>query len=127
MLAGFGQAEIYVITHRDNPIQALNPSQVRDLYLARNQNVIGDKNVIIYDRSDLELRQRFIEKVVGMNVRQFDAYWARLIFAGRVLPLSEAAQGSELLTGIDDNINAIGYTDEKPSSNTIKTLLVINE
>jgi hypothetical protein len=127
LFANFCQAEIYVVTHRDNPAQSLNANEVRDLYLARSQSLPSGESVIVYEGAEADLRSRFIRLALGMRVRQFDAYWARLIFAGRVLPLKLAKQESELFTHLANNVHAIGYSDNRPQSDVLKTLLVINE
>jgi len=127
LLGSFCRAEIYVVTHRDNPVQTVAINDIRDLYLARRQSLPNGESATVYDRADTELRSRFIQAVLGMRVRQFDAYWARLIFAGRVLPLSLAEQESELLNHLSNNIHAIGYTEQPPQNQSLKTLLVINE
>jgi hypothetical protein len=127
LFAGFCRADIYVVTHRNNPVQTLNVNELRDLYLARSQSLpIGEK-ATVYERKEAELRSRFIRSVLGMRERQFDAYWARLVFAGRVLPLNLAEQENELFVHLANNIHAIGYTDRSPQSESLKTLLIIHE
>lgn len=126
-LSGFCHAEIYVITHRDNPVHSISEDQLKDLYLGRSQALENGENAIIYEGVDDELRAQFIRLALGMRVRQFDAYWARLVFAGRVLPLSLVKQDAQLLDHISNNIYAIGYTNSVPLSESVKTLLVINE
>lgn len=127
LLVNNGRAEIYVVAHQSNPLQTLDREQLRDLYLSRSNDLNTDQPLSVYDRNIEGLRQRFIENIVGMNVRQFDAYWARLIFAGRVLPLNEAGLDVELFKNLEKDKYAIGYTDQKPSSPQFKTLLVVNE
>ena len=126
-LSGLCRADIYVITHRDNPVQSMNETQLKDLYLARSQTFPNGESAIIYEAGYDELRARFIRLALGMRVRQFDAYWARLVFAGRVLPLNNVQQEAQLFTYISNSINAIGYTRSVPLSEPVKTLLVINE
>ncbi|MFY0640138.1 MAG: hypothetical protein JXR16_03755 [Bermanella sp.] len=126
-LSGFCRAEIHVVTHRDNPVHSISENQLRDLYLARSQTIENGVNATIYEGGGDELRARFIRLALGMRVRQFDAYWARLVFAGRMLPLNKTNKESELFTQLENNIHAIGYTDRAPQSQTLKTLLVINE
>lgn len=125
LLGSLCQADIYVVTHRDNPVEALARQEVKDLYLARRRAFKHGETAIVYDREDAALRERFIQSLVGMNVRQFDAYWARLVFAGRVLPLGKAEQDAELLQNLSDEVHAIGYLDQAPESPDFKTLLVI--
>lgn len=127
LFTGFCRADIYVITHRDNPVQSINETQLKDLYLARSQTFPNGESAIIYEAGDDELRARFIRLALGMRVRQFDAYWARLVFAGRVLPLNNVQQEAQLLDHISNNIYAIGYIDTLASAGLLKTLLVIQE
>lgn len=127
LLINISQADIYVIAHRDSAIETLDKHQVRDLYLSRSQNIAGISDITLFDRADADLRERFVQSIVGMSVRQFDAYWARLVFAGRVLPLSEAAENEELLRELKSNSNALGYMDNKPTSPRVKILLVVSE
>lgn len=125
-LSNTGQAEIYVITHQDNPLNSLNAEQLRDLYLSRTVELNVDKSITVYDRSVENLREKFIQEAIGMNVRQYDAYWARLIFAGRVLPLNDVGEDYELLRELKKEKYAVSYSDKKPLSKEFKTLLVIN-
>jgi len=127
LFTGFCRADIYVITHRDNPVKTLSNDQLRDLYLARSQSLPNGDDATIYEGGEADLRARFILNALGMRERQFDAYWARLIFAGRVLPLKTVDQESELMSHLSNNTHAIGYTDRLPESDSVKTLLVINE
>lgn len=127
LLSTFAGADIYVVANRDNPTEELAVQQVRDLYLARLRAFEDGSAVRVYDREDNRLRQRFLDALVGMNPRQFDAYWARLVFAGRVLPLGKAEPDEKLLLIVAEDINAIGYVDQPPASEKIKTLLIIND
>jgi ABC-type phosphate transport system substrate-binding protein len=127
LFTGFCRADIYVVTHRDNPVQALSHDQLRDLYLARSQSLPNGEGATIYESGEADLRARFILSALSMRERQFDAYWARLVFAGRVLPLKTVDQESELMSHLSNNTHAIGYTDGLPESDSVKTLLVINE
>lgn len=125
LLSSLCQADIYVVTHRDNPVEALAEHEVKDLYLARSRAFEHGETAKVYDRSNQALRERFVQSLLGMKVRQFDAYWARLVFAGRVLPLGKAEQDAELLQSISEDVHAIGYLEHAPSSADFKTLLVI--
>ncbi len=125
LLASLSQADIYVVANRDNPIASMDRQAVRDLYLARSRAFDDGAAVTVYDRNDTPLRARFLRSLLGMNERQFDAYWARLVFAGRVLPLAQAEQVDELRKRIAEDVNAIGYMDEMPPSPDLKALLVV--
>ena len=127
LFAGFCRAEIYVVTHRDNPVESLSANELQDLNLARNQTFTNGEHATIYEGGGDELRSRFIRLALGMRVRQFDAYWARLVFAGRVLPLNYINEEAQLLEHIATNIYAIGYINRPPLSESVKTLIVLND
>ncbi|WP_369601130.1 hypothetical protein AAIA72_15150 [Hahella sp. SMD15-11] len=125
MVAGSVQADIYVVVHRDSPLTRVTPELIRDLYLARVQSLPSGERLIPVDRADEALRARFIESLIGMDVRRFDAYWARLVFAGRVLPPVKVESEDQLSGTLSERPTAVGYTDRPPASAELRTVLVI--
>lgn len=119
------RADIYVVTHRDNPIESLSEQQVRDLYLARSKAWPNGEFIVVYDHEDTELRSRFFKRLTGMSLRQADAYWARLIFAGRILPLEQLSGEAALVDIAKETSNMLGYLENPPESQLLKVLYVI--
>lgn len=126
LITSLAQADIYVVTHRDNPIVEMDEQQIKDLYLGRTKAFSNGAFAHVYERDDA-LRERFVQSLLNMRVRQFDAYWARLIFAGRVLPLNRVENDSELLERIKKDVHAIGYINHLPASDELKTVLRIRD
>ena len=120
------QADIYIVTHKDNPVESLLEQEVRDLYLARSKAWPNGEFVRVFDCKSPQLREKFFQNLTGMSLRQLDAYWARLVFAGRVLPL-ESIENEQALLGIaEETIDVLGYIDKPPVNNQLKVLYVIN-
>lgn len=119
-------ADIHVITHTDNPIQQLSQDEIRDLYMGRSKAFPNGEFASVFDRKeDSEIRARFFKHIAGMRLRQIDAFWARLVFAGRMLPLEKVEHVSDLERRIAENKNAIGYINQSPESENLKTIYVI--
>lgn len=111
------RAELVVIVHPENPVQAMTPREVSDLYLGRSR-VIGAPErgagvpTHIYEHpADSPLREAFSRALNGMPVSQLNAYWARLRFSGQVLPPIALADSTAVIEAVRRNRSAIGYAD----------------
>ena len=126
MFSNLVWSDIYVVTNINNPIESLTQKDVRDFYLGRRKSFSGSDFTVILDRSpDSELRAEFFFTLTGMQLRQVDAFWARLVFAGRMLPLKTVESNEDLLAMVAGEVNSIGYTKTRPNPKKVKTLLVI--
>lgn len=110
-------AEMVVIVHPDNPVQAMTPRQVSDLYLGRGRFISSHEQgpsapTAIYEHpADSPLREAFIRSLNGMTLSQFNAYWARLRFSGEVLPPVALADSKAVIDAVRRNRSAIGYVE----------------
>ena len=120
--------DIYVLANRNNPLSQVRLDDIRDFYLGRRLVINDREYALVYDRGEeSRIREKFFNRIAGMPIRQVDAYWARLVFSGRMLPLSKVESNKELLERIGSQKNAIGYTDVKPQHPEIKVVLVISD
>ena len=69
-----------------------------------------------------EVRKKFDSTVVGKTESQMKAYWARLIFTGKAVPLKELANDQEIITLVEKNPSTIGYIDNANVTNKVKVL-----
>lgn len=132
-LAGFvtARADVVVIVHPDNPVQTLTPRQVSDLYLGRTRSIgAGEQKIAvsIYEHPiDSHLRKSFFRCLNGMDIKQLNAYWARLRFSGEILPPISLPDNHSVLDIVSHNRNAIGYVDADATSNAVKVVLRLKE
>ena len=87
LLANIAQADLVVVTHKDNQIIEVTREQVVYLFTGREQNFAnGNPAVIIDQASDSRVRIDFYQLLLGKTVAQMNAYWARLLFTGNATP-----------------------------------------
>ncbi|MDP1525173.1 MAG: hypothetical protein Q8M20_05150 [Rhodocyclaceae bacterium] len=118
--------EIAIIAHRDSPLRSLTPREVSDLYLGRLRSLSAGPAYLIalYDHpSDHELRAQFFHRLNGMNLKQLNAYWARLRFSGAVLPPDTLPNSRAVVEAVGKNRVALGYVDASAVDNSVKVLL----
>ncbi|QSP93904.1 hypothetical protein LPB19_11940 [Marinobacter salinisoli] len=116
-------ADIYVVANAKSPIEQISREALRDLYLGRTKALPNGEFASVYDREESsDLRARFYRHVTGMELRQVDAFWARLVFAGRMLPLEEVTDQQRLVSLIKSDVNAISYLEAAPESSELKVI-----
>ncbi|OHC71490.1 MAG: hypothetical protein A3H93_20320 [Rhodocyclales bacterium RIFCSPLOWO2_02_FULL_63_24] len=127
-------ADLVVIVHPDNPVRAMTPREVSDLYLGRSRVFdTGDPatplTAFIYEHpAESHLRETFFRALNGMPISRLNAYWARLRFSGEVLPPVVLADSRAVIDAVGRNRNAIGYVDAAAvSSAPVKIVLRLKE
>ncbi|MBF0435932.1 MAG: hypothetical protein HQL77_11245 [Magnetococcales bacterium] len=119
-----GAADLSVVAHPQNSRDALDKSQVSDLYLGRTHLFPDGSHARVIDHPrDSDIRKDFFEKVNGMSLNQVNAYWARMTFTGRVLPPETAADSQAVQTIVVDTPQAIGYVPDAQRQPAVKEIL----
>ena len=127
------RAEVCIIVNPDNPVQAMTPREVSDLYLGRARSfVLGEdrapRPASIYDQADgSPLRETFFRALNGMDIRRLNAYWARLRFSGEVLPPKALPDGKAVLEAVRRDRNGIGYVHASEIDDTVRIVLRLKE
>ncbi len=87
MLSGPLQADILVIVNARNSVAQLEKKQVVDLFMGRVSAFPGGAPAQTLDlKTGAPLRADFYKRLTGKSEAQVDAYWATLVFAGRMSP-----------------------------------------
>lgn len=125
------RADIAVIVNPDNPVQAMTTREVSDLYLGRARSFASagqnaGTSALLYEQ-DSPLRDSFFHSLNGMNIRQLNAYWARLRFSGEVLPPVVLPDNAAVLEAVKRNRSAIGYVDSSAVNGAVKVVLRLKE
>jgi ABC-type phosphate transport system substrate-binding protein len=93
---------------------------VTDLYLGKASSLP------VIDLPDSSpARAEFDRKVLGKDVGQVKALWARLAFTGRGTPPKEVGDAAAVKKAIAANPAAIGYLDESAVDASVKVLLAL--
>lgn len=110
-----------MIVNQQNSTAELSQRELVDLYMGKNQSFPGGGPVTPIDQmSDSTIRERFYKTLVNKSVAQVNAYWARLLFTGRVKPPKAVANSEEVLLMVQNNPRAIGYIDSDHLDASVK-------
>jgi len=124
LVSGPLQAEILVIVNAQNSISALEKKQVMDLFMGRVSAFPNGQAAKTLDlKTGTPLRAAFYKTLTGKNEAQVDAYWATLIFAGRMSPPKQLADEKTLVAEVASNAEAIAYVTRQPLPKNVKVIM----
>ncbi|MFA7240456.1 MAG: hypothetical protein WC091_10110 [Sulfuricellaceae bacterium] len=127
------RADIAVIVHPDNPVQSMTPREVSNLYLGRARSFSADSHgtplpASVYEQpADSGVREIFFRTLNGMDIKQLNAYWARLRFSGEVLPPAILPDSRAVVETVSRKRSAIGYVDAAAVNSAVKVVLRLKE
>lgn len=124
IFSGQLQAEILVIVNAQNSITTLEKKQVMDLFMGRASVFPNGQEVETLDlKAGTPLRARFYKTLTGKNEAQVDAYWATLIFAGRMSPPKQLVDEQTLIAEVASNSEAIAYVTRQALPKNVKIVM----
>ena len=121
------QADMLIIVHKDNPLEQLERKQVVDLFMGRVTAVPNGQSAQTLDlRAGTPLRANFYKALTGKSEAQVDAYWATLIFAGRMSPPKQYADDQAITQAVAENPAAIAYVTKQTLPSTVKVVMELS-
>jgi ABC-type phosphate transport system substrate-binding protein len=118
-------AEVAVIVHKDNTVEAMNKNEVNRIYLGKLKKFGNGKDAIPIDLPAGESRKYFYAKVVRKNDAQLRAYWSRIIFTGKGQPPRQEESEESVLSLVSSNPNLLGYVDTSKVNGDVKVVLTL--
>ena len=119
-------ADILVIVNKHNPVE-LNQRQLADMYLGKTRTYPNGKYALLFDlERDDTVREKFIIALTGKPVVQYMAYWARLMFSGRILPPHRVPNQETLVSIVRQNPNALGYISADTPHEGVRVVMEIS-
>jgi len=119
----FSVPDLVVITHPAAGVEKLDRNEVVNLFFGRHRQLPSGIPAIPLDQpSTSQERTAFYAMLVGKNLSEINAYWARLVFSGRMQPPRQTISSSELLSLVRDNRGAVGYVDRQKSDSRVKVV-----
>ncbi len=117
-------ANILVIVNAQNSVTALERKQIVDLFMGRVSAFPNQQPAQTLDlKTGTPLRAAFYKTPTGKNEAQVDAYWATLIFAGRMSPPKQMAEEKNLIEEVASNTQAIAYVTRQPLPKNVKIVM----
>lgn len=102
---------VYAVFTLNQDIQQLTKSKVRMLYRGKVKYLQGNKVELSDWSQSNPIRNEFYQVLLGKNIAQMNAYWARLSFSGKARPPKEIAPDTikMLLDWVSKKGSRIGY------------------
>ncbi len=122
-----GAAELVVIVSAQNPVTALRPDQVADIFLGEAMRFPDGGEAQALDQGlNTPLRNEFYQKVASRTPALMKAYWTKRIFTGRGQPPRELSSSAAVRKAVAENPGAIGYVDRSAVDASVRVVLVVN-
>ncbi|RFP15474.1 phosphate ABC transporter substrate-binding protein [Duganella sp. BJB488] len=123
--AGAGAAELVVIVSARNPLSALRPEQVADIFLAQTGRFPGGDEATALDLPvGSPLRDEFYNRMAAKSPALMKAYWTKMVFTGRGQPPRELDNSIAVRKMVAENPSMIGYIDRAALDASVKAVLV---
>jgi hypothetical protein len=120
------QADLLLIVNTANPIENLERKQVVDIYMGRASAFPNQRPAHTLDVESGDLRASFYKALTGKTEAQVDAYWATLIFAGRMSPPQKLSDEAAVIKTVKANRDAIGYVSRQALPAGVKIVMELN-
>ena len=108
-------AEILVITSKDNKLQNISDKKLSNIYL-KKVTKIGDKKIVPID--NIDDYDKFYKKVVKKTPQQIHAYWMKEIFTGKKRPPKRVSR-QEVSKELKSTKKSISYSTKQLDAKVI--------
>jgi ABC-type phosphate transport system substrate-binding protein len=120
-------ADLLLIVNANNPVVKLERKQVIDIFMGRATAFPTQQPAHTLDVADVDnLRAIFYKSLTGKNEAQVDAYWATLVFAGRMSPPEKLPDEAAVIKAVKNNPAAIGYVSRQTLPAGVKIVMELS-
>lgn len=124
LLATPAAAEPVVVVHAGSGVDQLSREEVINIFLGRYRQLPSGLAALPVDQpASQPLKAQFYRLLVNKELAEINAYWARLIFSGKVAPPRQAASPAEVMDWLVHTRGAIGYVDRSMVDARLKIVL----
>lgn len=106
--------DLVVVVNASSGVERLTRDEVINLFMGRTRKLATGLTALPIDQGGVAPdRARFYRALVGKELPEINAYWARLIFSGQAYPPRQAESEAEVLEILHNTKGAIAYVDRK--------------
>lgn len=113
--------ELVLIVNRDSGISALSREQASHLFLGRVKMLPSGARANVVEVEPL--RAGFYRRLLGREIAEINAYWARLQFSGRTQPPSRVSDSASAIARVAEDLQAIAFVDTVPDDARARVVL----
>ncbi len=124
-----GWAEnIAVIVHKKCPLDTIDQSDVRSLFLGKLHTFPGtDLSAVPLDQAkSSRTRRNFYISIANKTPSKMTTFWARNLFTGKGKTPSVIGDGTAVKKKVQESIHHIGYIDKGLVDGSVKVLLYVD-
>ncbi|MDO8960349.1 MAG: hypothetical protein Q7U85_11510 [Rhodocyclaceae bacterium] len=128
LMASLAAAELVVVANPRSGIERLTQEDVTNIYLGRYRHLASGLTAEPVDLAgDAALKVRFYRALVGKNLAEINAYWARLVFSGRTRPPHVAENVEAALHYVAAHPGALAYVDRAQADKRVRIVFELGE
>lgn len=121
-------AELVVAVRSDSEIASLAKNDVVDIFLGRFRQLPSGRQAEPLDQATQSVeRQAFYSQLINKTTAEINAYWARLLFTGRVTPPRSMETTDKMLDELLHNPRAIGYLERSKVDRRLRVVFEIKQ
>lgn len=118
------RAEFSVIVHPSTSGD-VSKDDIARIFLAKSKKLPdGSSAKPVNLDSNAAARAPFESNVLGKSPSQVKAYWSRLIFTGKAVPIEELGDDADVVARVASTPGAIGYVDSAALTDAVRVVLV---
>ena len=119
-------ADLVVVVNARSGVERLGEDDVINIFLGRYRQFPGGQAALPVDLPDSHPdKARFYASLVGKNLADIRAYWARLVFSGKTAPPLQAAGPDEVLERVAAERGGIGYLDRTKADSRVRVVMAV--
>lgn len=117
-------AQMVVIVNARSGVAVMTKNEVMNIFLGRYRQFFNGQEALPVDLADIHPdRSRFYQALVGKDLSEINAHWARLVFSGRLRPPLQMTTSEEVLKWVSNNPGGIGFVDLSKVDARVKVVL----
>jgi ABC-type phosphate transport system substrate-binding protein len=106
------RADVVVVVNINSSITSLSHDEAVNIFMGRYRRAPDGSNIHPLDlEADSPIRSAFYRRLIDKSREEVNAYWVRLVFAGRTLPPAQTTGQDEMLKKLASDQQAVGYLD----------------
>jgi len=115
-----------IIANKAYPSNTISENMTREIFLGEKTRV-KFLRILPVDQEGSIIRQKFVEKILGIRKKEYDKYWFRKAFRDGIVPPVRRDSSQEVIHFVKSEAGAIGYVWRRESIGIsgIKTLLLV--
>lgn len=117
-------SDLVVVVSAKSGIERLSRAELVNIYMGRYRVLPGGRVAYPIDLPDTQpARAQFYRKLVGKDLSEINAYWARLVFSGKTNPPRQASHTAEAVEWIVSREGAVAYLERNRVDERLKVVL----